>query len=359
MSWKNIRAASLMALVGVSGSVVFAQDSRGQQALLEKDISTLNQQIASKQQQVKALRNRPSPEQAELANAQKALNDARADLKANPGAEAEGKARNAEFKFKLAEIKYDKSHAEVEALNDEVDRLKQQVASKQQQIKDTPKPSAEPSVDPQQQQKLADERAKRLQQEQELARSKQEADNAHKEIERLKAALASKEASEAKAAAAAPVPAVAAVAAAPVKAEPAKAEPVKASAAVASNNGASKMSKLDSQQTVLHALQNTAQRVAAASASPANRRTSDQSIYVKSPSATATNKDRVSLKGLGNNQYRGNNKFTAGEYEIVMGFNRWPLTLASSDAGELVFLLDASDEKSPHLVIYNSALEGS
>ncbi len=117
------------------------------------------------------------------------------------------------------------------------------------------------------------------------------------------------------------------------------------------------MSKLDSQQTVLHALQDTAQRVASVNA--AARRTADQMIYVKAPNIAATNKDRVSLKALGNNQYRGSGKFTAGEYEIVMGFNRWPLTLSSSDAGDLVFLLDSSDEKSPHLVIYNSALEGS
>lgn len=351
MSWKNIRAASLMALVGVSGSVAFAQ-----QAPIEKDISALNQQISSKQQQINALRNRPSPEQAELANAQKVLNDARADLKVHPGAEAEGKARNAEFKFKLAQIKYDKSHADVEALNDEVDRLKQQVASKQQQLKEVGKPSAEPQVDPQQQQKLADERSKRLQQEQELARTKQEADSAHKEIERLKAALASKEASEAKAAApaaitsAAPLPAPSV--AAPVAA-PAKAEPVKAPSAAASSNN---VSKLDSQQTVLRALQDTAQRVAGATA--ATRRIVNETLYVKAPNAVAANKDRVTLKGLGNNQYRGNGKFTAGEYEIVLGFNHWPLTLVASDAGELVFLLDSSDEKSPHLVIYNSALEG-
>lgn len=352
MSWKNIRAASLMALVGVSGSVAFAQ-----QAPLEKDISVLNQQIASKQQQIKSLRNRPSPEQAELANAQKALNDARADLKAHPGAEAEGKARNAEFKFKLAEIKYDKSHGEVEALNDEVDRLKQQVASKQQQLKEVGKQSAEPLADPQQQQKLADERNKRSQQEQELARSKQEAESARKEIERLKAALASKEASETKAAVSTPAAAAPAPTPAPTPvaavAAPTKTEPAKASGAAPSSNN---VSKLDSQQTVLHALQATAQRVA--SASTAARRTTNQTLYVKSPNAVAANKDRVALKGLGNNQYRGNGKFTAGEYEIVLGFNTWPLTLSNSDAGELVFLLDSSDEKSPRLVIYNSALEG-
>jgi hypothetical protein len=348
MSWKNIGAAGLMAMVGILGNSSFAQDLRSQQTAIEKDIAALNQQISSKQQQANALRNRPSPEQAELAAAQKALNDARAEAKANPSSENEGKARNAEFKFKLAQIKYDKAHGEVETLSDEIDRLKQQLASKQQQIKDLGKQTAEPQVDPQQQQKLADERNKRQQQEQELARTKQEADAARKEIERLKAALASKEAAEAKAQAAAPA-ATPAPAPAPVAVAAGKPDAAKPAA-----TGSSNVIKLDSQQAVLHALQDFAQRTAGADA----RRTINQTLYVKSPNVAATNKDKITLKGLGNNQYRGSNSIPAGTYEAVLGFNRWPVTFSASEAGDLVFLLDYSDEKNPRLTIYNSTLEG-
>jgi hypothetical protein len=352
MSWKNIGAASLMAMVGVLGSSVHAQDTRTQQAVIEKDIAALNQQISSKQQQATALRNRPSVEQAELAAAQKALNDARADLKSNPTPETEGKARNAEFKFKLAQIKYDKAHGDVEALNDEIERLKQQVASKQQQIKDLGKASADPQID-QQQQKLADERNKRQQQDQELARSKQEAEAARKEIERLKAALASKEAAEAKAQAAAPVTAPTPAAAPPAPVVAGKSDPAKSGAATAATDSGNLM-KLDSQQAVLHALQDFAQRTAGADA----RRTINQSLYVKSPNTAATNKDKITLRGLGNDQYRGSSNIAAGQYETVLGFSRWPVAFSASEAGEVVFLLDYSNAKEPRLTIYNSALEG-
>lgn len=353
MSWKNIGAAGLMAVVSVLGSTCFAQDLRTQQTAIEKDIATLNQQISSKQQQVNALRNRPSPEQAELAAAQKTLNDARTELKAKPGSESEGKVRNAEFKLKLAQIKYDKAHGDVEALNDEIDKLKQQIAGKQQQIKDLGKQATEQQADAQQQ-KVADDRAKRQQQEQELARSKQEAESARKEIERLKAALAVKETAEAKALLASPAAAAAPVAVAAPAAAKAEIAPAKPAATAPAASATADLIKLDSQQAVLHALQETAQRTAGAD----TRHTINQSLYVKSPNVAATNKDKITLKGLGNNQYRGNGRIAAGQYEASLGFNRWPVTFSASEAGELVFLLDYSDEKNPRLTIYNSALEG-
>ncbi|HEY3698454.1 MAG TPA: hypothetical protein VGK97_03925 [Spongiibacteraceae bacterium] len=330
-----------------------AQDAHNQQNGLEKDISALNQQIAAKQQQITALRNKPSPEQAELVAAQKVLNDARVELKKNPGAENEGKARNAEFKLKLAQLKFDKSNGDIETLNDDIDKLKQQASAKQQQIKELSRQASDQAADVQQQ-KLADERAKRQQQEQELARTKQEAESAQKEIERLKAALAAKEAVEAKAAAAVPTAKVVEI---PQPAEVAKAEapratPAAASAATTSANG---ISKLNSQDQVLRELQAMAQRVAQAGR---GGDTTNLVLYMKQPGATATNKDKITLRALGNNQYRGNAKIEPGQYEATMGFNRWPVEFAGNEGGETVFLCDNSDAKKPRLLIYNSALEG-
>lgn len=353
MSWKIIGVAGVITVAGMLGSAAFAQDARAQQTAIEKDIATLNQQIAGKQQQINALRNRPSPEQAEVAAAQKALADARAELKANPGSDAEGRVRNAEFKLKLAQIKLDKSNGDIETLSDDIDRLKQQIASRQQQLKEAAS-KADEAADSAAQQKQAEERARRQQRDQELARAKQEAEAARKEIERLKAALATKETAEEKAtptaAVAAPAPAPAPAPVPAATAAIAKSGPAATPAAAAGSG----LVRLASQQQVLHALQEVSQRTADAD----TRRAINQSLYVKAPNSTATNKDKITLRGLGNNQYRGSSTVAAGQYEVVLGFNRWPLTVAAGEAGEQVFLLDYSDEKKPRLVMYNSALEG-
>jgi len=351
-NWRAIGIAGFLAAMTTVSSLGHADDPRGQQTALEKEIATLNQQISGKQQQITSLRNRPSPEQAELAAAQKALNDAKAQLKTEPSPDNEGKVRNTQFKLKLAEIKYDKAHGDVEALSDEVDRLKQQVAAKQQQIKELARQGNDQAD--QQQQKLADERAKRQQQEQELARTRQEADAAQKEIERLKAALAAKETAEAKAAvakAAAPAPApTPVVAPSPVPVAAAAPAPKAVAAAVTD----SAMTKLTSQQQVLTELQAMAQRAAAGGSGRGTNRV----LYLKQPGTTASNKDKVGLRAIGNEQYRGTFNVKPGNYEAVVGFNNWPVQFAADEEGENVFLLDYSDEKAPHLKIYNSRLEG-
>src|SRR5690606_31891052 len=349
---KSIGIAGIITMAGMLGSIAFAQDVRTQ-AAMEKDIASLNQQISSKQQQINALRNRPSPEQAEVAAAEKALENARADLKAKPDSDNEGRVRNAEFKLKLAQIKFDKSNNEIDSLNDDVSRLRQQVLARQQQVKEAGRQVAVPADLPTPQQANAD-RAKR-QQEQELLRAKQDAEAARKEIERLKAALAVKEAGEAKAQAAAPV-AAAAVDPAAAKAASAVAVAPAAAQAVAKQSASATAGpvKLKSQQDVLRALQKTAELTANAD----TRRTINQSLYIKQPNVAATNKDKITLHGLGNNQYRGSSNIASGEYEAVLGFNRWPATFAASEACEQTFLLDYSDDKTPRLIIYSSALEG-
>lgn len=352
MNWRAIGAASFLAAAITLSGASFAQDLRSQQTALEKDIAAFNQQIATKQQQITALRNKPSPEQAELAAAQKAVSDARAEAKATPGPDSDGKARNAEFKLKLAQMKFDKSNGDIDALNEDIDRLKQQIGNKQQQIKDL-KTAADQAAD-NQQQKLADDRKR---QEQELARTKQEAkqeaERAQKEIERLKAALATKEAAEAKAAASAPAP-VAAPAPPP---ETAKAEAPKTSApAPAITDSADGIVKLNSQDQVLHELQALAQRV---SVQPRNGDSDSTSLvlYLKRPDAKASNKNKITLRALGSGQYRGVSNVEAGQYEAVIGFNRWPVQLSGSESGDLVFLCDYSNDKKPRLIVYNSSLE--
>jgi DNA polymerase III gamma/tau subunit len=350
-NWKAVSVAFfLTATLGSSG---YAQDVRSQQAAIEKEITALNQQITGKQQQMNMLRSRPSPEQAEVASAQRALNDARAQLKAEPSTDNEGKVRNAEFKLKLAERSYNKAHADVEALTEDVNRLKQQVAAKQQQIKDLARQNTEAADN--QQQKIADKR------EQELARAKQEAESAQKEIERLKAALAAKETAEAKAAPAkaapaptpAPVAPVKAAAPAPVAAAvPATPAPTPATAPAAPT-ATGGVIKLSSQQQVLGELQTLAQRAQGGAGRGAN-----YVLYLKKPGASATNKDKVGLRAIGNDQYRGTFIVKPGEYEAVIGFNKWPVHFAADEDGENVFLLDYSDEKKPRLVIYSSRLEG-
>ena len=355
MNWRAIGAASVMAFFATLSTVSSAQDIRSQQAAMEKELAALNQQISAKQQQITALRNKPSPEQAEVAAAQKVLDSARAELKAVPGPDNEGKVRNAEFKLKLAQLKYDKSNGGIETLNDDIDRLKQQVSAKQQQVKELSAQSSE-HAQAQQQQKQADERAKRQQQEQELARAKQEAESAKNEIERLKAALAAKEATQAKAAA--PAPAAAPVAKAPEAAlKPAAApqpEAAKATAPAATAN-ASGLIKLNSQDQVLRELQSTAQLSAQAA-----RGESETAliIYMKRPGAKSTNKDKLPLRALGNNQYRASTTVEAGDFEVVIGFNRWNVQFAADEVGEMTFLCDYRDNKAPRLVIYRKALEG-
>lgn len=348
MNWRAIGAASAVAFFAALSTVSSAQDIRSQQAATEKELSTLNQQISAKQQQITALRNKPSPEQADVVAAQKVLDAARAELKGVPGAENEGKVRNAEFKLKLAQLKFDKSNDGIDALNDDIDRLKQQVSAKQQQIKELSAQNNE-HVQAQQQQKQAEDRAKRQQQEQELARAKQEAESAKNEIERLKAALAEKETAQVKAAPPAPAPKTPEAAPKPALA------PEVAKAAPAATANASGLTKLTSQDQVLRELQSTAQLAA-----QSTRRDSETALilYLKHPGAKSTNKDKLPLRALGNNQFRASTAVEAGDFEIVIGFNRWNVQFTADEVGEMTFLCDYRDNKAPRLVIYRKALEG-
>lgn len=354
---QRLGTASLLALSLAIGSVS-AQETRPAAAAIERDIATLTQQIASKQQQIATLRNRPSPEQSELNNAQKRLAEARAAFQASGSAENESRAKNAEFKLKLAEIKYNKAHPDVDVLVDEVEQLQSQLAVRQREAKEPretratadagDRPAAPKAVESQA------SLAKARQQEQELARSRQEAEAQQKEIDRLKAALAAKETKETAVHAAVPVavaPAVVAAVAAPAAvAKPA--EPTAPAKPATIGGGAM---KLISAQEVAQELQQLAQRLAA----PGPERGTNDALYLKRPDTKVTNKDKVILRALGKEQYRGQTQVDAGSYQISVGFNQWPLEFNATEAGPTTFLYDNSDPQKARLLIYNSALEAA
>jgi hypothetical protein len=202
-----------------------------------------------------------------------------------------------------------------------------------------------------------------------LARAKQEAESAQKEIERLKAALTEKEATQAKAATTAAAAAVAKSADSASKAanaakmadtasKPAAAAPTEVAKATpaAAPAGGNGLIKLSSQDQVLRELQTTAELV-----SHAGKDESEASLilYIKTPGTKTTNKDKIPLRALGNNQYRGGTKIEAGDYEAVIGFNHWPVQFSAAESGDITILCDYRNSGSPRVVIYQKALEGS
>lgn len=323
---------------------------------LQREQAALHQQIAAKQKQIDALRNRPSPEQAELADAQREVDAARTAYKTTPNPDNEAKLKNAEFKYTLAERKFAKSHSEIDTLKADIDKLNAQIAAKQQQAqavaqRATAEQAAARAKQQQQQQKLAEERTKRLQQQQELDRARQETEAQQREIARLKAMLAAKEAAAAAAAKAAPAPAPAPSLA---KAQPA-AMPA-ANAASSSDVNGPGAHQLTSQQQVVKALQAVEKHLA--DLSVRERGGINDILYIRNPNRKATNKDKVTLKALGKEQYRGEAEVEPGNYDLVIGFNKWPHKFGGDDRGTFVFLYDNSNPQKPRLLFYKQTLEG-
>ncbi|MET0377495.1 MAG: hypothetical protein ABW049_00785 [Spongiibacteraceae bacterium] len=360
MNWRQVSVACL--LVTASSLTFNAQaqpeDARAQIGSLEREHSALSQQINAKQKQIEALRSRPSPEQKELADARRIVDEARAAYKAAPNADSESKLKNAEFKATLAERKYDKANADVSALVSEIDGLKQQSAAKQRQLKTLQQQAAEqaaaPKVvaaDPRQQQRLADERARQKQQEQELERTRQQNDASQKEIERLKALLAAKETTSTAAPLVKAVPAAATSAAAATIAAPVVA---KAATPTAAADGPR---QLGTTAEVVAELQALAQRLPSD-----NRRTKETNEVVHfklQQGGKDVDKSMVTLKALGGSQYRGKATLDAGAYEVVLGANRWKTAISGiSSKTEFVVLLDSSNAAKPKLSFYNQVLEG-
>jgi len=81
-------------------------------------------------------------------------------------------------------------------------------------------------------------------------------------------------------------------------------------------------------------------------------------MYLKRPDTKVTNKDKIVMRALGKEQYRGQALVEAGQYQASVGFNQWPVEITAGEQGQTVFLYDNSDPKKPRLLIYNSALEG-
>jgi cell division protein FtsB len=362
MNWRQVSVACLFATTTFWNLAATAQteDVRAQIANAEREQSTLSQQIAAKQKQIDTLRSRPSPEQKELADARRTVEEARATFKTAATPDNESKLKNAEFKYTLAERKYDKSNGDVAALVAEVESLKSQVAGKQRQVKTLQQQATEqaaapkaPVVDPKQQQKLADDRAKQKLQEQELEKTKQQNDAAQKEIERLKSLLANKETANAPAVVAAP----ATKPAAPVVAAPVAAAAVTPSTVSSATADAGGLRQLSSKTDVVAELQMTAQR---AGNDNTRGKTPNEIVYFKLlQNGKEVGKERAALRALGNAQFRGTAKLNAGSYDVVLGQTHWKAEVAGINGEtEFVILLDESDANKPKLSFYNQALEG-
>jgi hypothetical protein len=107
------------------------------------------------------------------------------------------------------------------------------------------------------------------------------------------------------------------------------------------------------QQEVLHELQQLEQRLAGTGSD----RGINDAMYLKRPDTKVTNKDKVIMRALGKEQYRGQTQVEAGQYQASVGFNQWPIEFTAGEAGQTVFLYDNSDPKKPRLLIYNAGLE--
>jgi chromosome segregation ATPase len=320
-------------------------DYRAQLSTLEREQSALQQQIRSKQQALEELRSRPAPEQAELTAARREVDEARAAFETAPGSDGEARLKNAEFKLTLAERKASKDSPQAAALAEEIEQLQARAGSRQNQIATLRQQiDTQASRTSQLQQRLADERSRREQQAQELARTREEADQAQREIERLKALLASREAAEAPITETAP-------------AAEAEAATATAAAPAATTTAAAAVQTLGNQGDVVAALQQLEQRLA--SEGDKRVRTVNEILHLKRlQNGEEVAKSRVTLRALGAQQYRGTETLVPGDYEMVLGFNRWPLKLDGSHSGDMVFLLDYRDTGKPQIQLYKRSLEG-
>src|SRR5690606_7889372 len=143
------------------------------------------------------------------------------------------------------------------------------------------------------------------------------------EIERLKALLAEREAQErASAQAAAAAPALETASDSAAAAQPASA---------ADAHG---QQRLASQGDVLQALQALEQRVALADSRRSARGASEILHVKRMQNGREVEKFRVTLQALGGGQYRGNEALPPGDYEMVLGLQRWPVKLANGEGGD-------------------------
>lgn len=320
---------------------------------LSQEQRALEVELATKREQLVALRNRPSAEQAELLEAEAAVRQARSELAANPAPDVQARLNNAEFKLTLAERKWSKSNAEAAALAEVIAalerRLSEQKAAEQRTRQQLA--AAERSV----QDRLVRERAERERKERELELTRREAEAAQAEIERLKALLAEREAaSQTEAGEAAGEEAAAAAEPAATTRSSATIEP-SARPADQAPPAADGLARLATQSEVLTELRRL--QAAVAQADGRERLVNDVLWAKRFDGDREVDKIRVSLRALGNGQFRGQEQLPAGDYRLVVGFDEWPLTLSGHEAAAAqVFLLDRSSDAS-RLVLYSEQLE--
>lgn len=307
---------------------------------LQQNQQQIEQQVSQLQSSLKDAQSRPSPENAQLDAAQKALEQARADYQTDPSEVNSSRVQNAEFKLALIERKFSKTSSEaselsarIADLNNELEKNRSAIANTEQSIE-----RQEAAINRLRSQRLAEERSMRQRQQEALQRSQAEAEAAQREIARLRAMLAQREAEaqqqvEQKRAV---------VASTPVQPRQAEAKPEAKSTA----GNSLILSRQDQVVAALTAIQDKLENNDPRHP-PVNR-----ILHVKHAGAT----DSFKLKALGAEQYRAEVKVAAsGERELVVGFNRWNTEIPA--AGEYVFLYDGSNPKKPELHYYNIQLE--
>lgn len=355
MKWRLTSLACVFAAATALPVTTYAQNTEllNQINNLEREQTALTQQVSVKQKQIEVLRSRPSPEQSELAEARRAVDTARAAYKADNSATNEAMLKNAEFKATLAERKYDKANSDVAALRADAENLKQQIANKQRQLKSLQQQAAEQAAAPKAvavpvvTQQRAEDSPKQKQQDLELERTRKQNDAAQKEIERLKALLATKEA------AATSVVATPAKAAAVQQTTPAPTPAVTPAPVTNAATAVTGLQQLSTKAEVVSTLQAFATRAAGDNQ---RGRSTNEIVYFKPQSGTE--KGMVRLKALGNQQYRGNADLSAGSYDVVLGTNRWKTTISGIAADtSFTVLLDMSNAAQPQIIFYNATLE--
>ena len=134
-------------------------------------------------------------------------------------------------------------------------------------------------------------------------------------------------------------------------------KPVAAAAQPQAPAAPSGVRRLGSQQEVLQELRTLELRLT----DVANRdREINEILYLKKlQNGKEVGKSMLTLKALGQQQFRGTSKIEAGQFQLVLGLNSWPAEFSATESGaSFVFLYDNSDAKQPRLLMYNSALEG-
>lgn len=287
---------------------------------LERQQGEYSRQLEALQERLEEARSRPSPERDELLAARARVAEARAAHDAEGSEASAARLQNAEFRLALSERRFDKAHREVESLARQVAELEQRLVANRQ----------------------SREQLQRRQTRQREQRQREEAEAAQREIRRLRALLAAREAEAAEELGNHPPAEPSQDAADSPGPEPSRPAPAEDSQAPGSPQ------LLDDPQQVL-ALLTRAEQLLSDEARP---NLVNRILHLKHGNHSRA----YTLRALGEEAYRAELELEAGALELVVGLNRWPLTLSASGRHVLLYF---TDESPPTLYLYPSELEAN